>query len=99
MNDYYRTVREEYKTKLAEVYQKTIQRQAAEGLSMSPEEKLVLIDRSESPEMQLAHFVAAKHEVSTTPKTNKVLNHGRREGFIIDTKEIANEQRKDTLAH
>jgi hypothetical protein len=36
---------------------------------MSPEEKLSLIDRAESPEMQLAHFVTTKHEVEAAPKT------------------------------
>ena len=86
MNDYYRTVREEYKNKLAEVYDKTLQRQAADGQSMSPADKLALIDRAESPELQLANFVSVKHEVTTTPKTNKNLNHQRREGFLIDPK-------------
>lgn len=44
MNDYYRTVREEYKNKLAEVYDRTIQRQAAERQSMSPAEKIAIIE-------------------------------------------------------
>ena len=44
MNDYYRTVREEYKNKLAEVYDRTIQRQAAERHSMSPAEKIAIIE-------------------------------------------------------
>jgi len=53
---------------------------------MSPADKLALIDRAESPELQLANFVSVKHEVTTTPKTNKNLNHQRREGFLIDPK-------------
>ena len=55
---------------------------------MSPAEKLVLIDRAESPEMQLAHFVAAKPEIDETPKAVKVFNRERREGFSIDPKQI-----------
>ena len=51
MSDFYRETRENYKNKLADAFHKTILRQSAEGLGMSPAEKLVLIDRAESPEM------------------------------------------------
>jgi hypothetical protein len=86
MNDFYRETRENYKNKLAEAFYNTILRQSAEGQGMSPTEKIALIDRAESPEMQLAHFVAAKPEFEETPKAVKVFNQGRREGFIIDPK-------------
>jgi hypothetical protein len=88
MSDFYRETRENYKNKLADAFHKTILRQSAEGLGMSPAEKLVLIDRAESPEMQLAHFVAAKPEIDETPKAVKVFNRERREGFSIDPKQI-----------
>jgi len=82
-------VREEYKTKLADIFHRTINRQSAEGRGISPEEKLALIDRAESPELQLAHFVSAKHELENEPLAKTKLNHERRQGFSIDPLQVA----------
>jgi hypothetical protein len=96
MNDYYRTVREEYKNKLAGVFNQTIIRQASEGQGVSVEEKLALIDRAESPEVQLAHFVASKHDADEAPKVLKAFAQ-RREGFLLDPTHLEDRRREETL--